>query len=106
MAEHLCQQEPAIKVMDARQVAMSAKLDRMADALEALAVQKNDIGHLTRRVEDLRTWTGDHEKRLKALELAPGKSASALVWMGIGAGITALGTVAAGVALFFMIGRA
>jgi len=111
MAEHVCIQEPSIKVMDARQVAMdsrtvamSAKLDRISDALEALAVQKNDIVHLTRRFEDLRVWTGDHEKRIKALELAPGKSASALVYMAIGAGMTALGGVATGVTLFFMIG--
>ncbi len=84
---------------------MSAKLDRISEALEALAVQKNDIVHLTGRLEDLRKWTAAHEKRIQTLELAPGQGASHLIWLAVGAGVSALGSLAAGVTLFFMIGR-
>lgn len=91
-----CQQTTAISQI-------SSKIDRLAEALQVLAVQKNEISHLVRHQGDHREWLKGHEKRLQdlekrpegsakheqridALEKRPGDSASRLFWVVLTAG--------------------
>ena len=89
-----------MRVMDARQAAMDQKIDRMVEALESLAAQRVEIGHLNNQQIDSRKWLKDHEHRIQALEKAPGSTASKFLWIVVGAMVTIGPTVVAGVLLY------
>lgn len=76
-----CIQAPTILRID-------EKLDRVMEALQVLAVQKNDIDHLSKDQESLRKWVITHEARLQKLELQPGKVAGKAVYLLSGGAIT------------------
>ena len=66
-----CKQEPIIRVMDSRQVAMDDKLERIVTALEHLTEQRIEIKHLSDGLADHHTWLKKHEERLQAVEKTP-----------------------------------
>lgn len=66
------------------------KIDKVMDSLQSLAVQKNDIDHLKTDQVSLRNWVKNHESRMQALELQPGKLAGKIIYMMAGVGTTVL----------------
>lgn len=72
------------------------KIDKVMESLQSLAVQKNDIEHLKDDQNSLRNWVKNHETRMQALELQPGKFAGKIVYMMAGVGTT----VCAGLILY------
>lgn len=78
-----CHHTPAIHKIE-------EKLDKVVEALQVLAVQKNEIEHLIKTQGDHRAWLKGHEERIQHLEKRPGESASRFVWLLTGGGISAL----------------
>lgn len=60
---------------------LGKKMDRILDVLTQVAVQKTEIEHLTAAVLELREWNRSQEKRIQALEKAPGNGAIKMLWM-------------------------
>lgn len=79
-----CIQAPIIEKID-------KKLDQVMDALQVLAVQKNEIDHLKTDHDSLRQWVKGHEVRLQVVELHPGKLAGKTIYLlaGIGCSVSA-----------------
>ena len=63
-----CQQAPTIHRME-------TKVDRLTDVVSQIAVQQNDITHLTTSLNGLRDWMIKIERRVGELEKAPGGAA-------------------------------
>lgn len=77
---------------------MDEKLDKVIDALSVLAVQKNEIQHISKTQDDHRVWLKNHEERLQKVELQPGRMATKTLLIVIGAGVT----VVSGVVVFML----
>ena len=85
-----CQQTKAIDNIN-------GKLDRVAEALQTLAVQKKEIQHLIAQLGELRDWVKGQERRLQAVEKRPGDSASRFVWLLAGGTISVVTAIVIGV---------
>ncbi len=96
-----CKQEPLIRIMDARQAAMSATLERVAEAMDSIVAQRVEIAHLVEQNRDGRKWMKQHEDRLQALEKAPGNAAGRFLWLVIGTSVTIVPGIVTGLVLFY-----
>lgn len=90
-----CQQAPAID-------RLNDKIDKVAEALQVLAVQKTEIGHLARGLAEHRDWLRGQERRIQALEKHPGDSASRFVWLLYGGAVSGLAGTVGGVVVFLV----
>jgi|LGVE01.1.fsa_nt_gb predicted RNase H-like nuclease (RuvC/YqgF family) len=100
----VCKQEPQLRSLNERWGSLDKKMDRMVEALEALAAQRVEIEHLTQQQHEDRVWLKDHETRIQSLERAPGSSASKFLWILIGASVTVAPGIATAILVYWMRG--
>lgn len=81
-----CSQEKTIE-------AMASQFTEITKALQAVAVQKNEIKHLLEHQGDHREWLKDHEKRIQKIEQQPSQAATRWYWMAIAAMVGILSSV-------------
>ncbi len=54
---------------------LDAKVGRVIELLEEVAVQRTEIKHLMRGQQEHREWLVEHGQRIRGLEAAPGRVA-------------------------------
>lgn len=90
-----CSQLPSIEKIQ-------TKLDQMLEALQVIAVQKNEIEHLIKTQGDQREWLKGHERRIQDLEKLPGDNASRFIWLLYGGGVSSVTGILVGLIVFFI----
>lgn len=101
-AGEACKQESHLRIINQRWIDLDKKMDRMVEALEALAAQRVEIEHLIEQQRDTKSWLKRHEERIQALERAPGGMASRFLWIVVGAVVTIGAGIATGLGLIWI----
>lgn len=81
-----CSQSDAIKELH-------DEIHSLAETLNTVAVQKNEIGHIVERQTEHRNWLMAHGERLRKLESQPSEVVQKMYWLVIGGTVGMIASV-------------